>query len=114
MVREEETVRVVTKYITDDGVSFNDREMAELYEASLSPFGKMRFPYSRESLTHQIVRGDNIGTYIERNELDVLLGFANLAPLIAEWRKSVRNPATLANISLAQAFDAACEKAKAL
>jgi len=92
----------------------------ERYEDGLkSPLSRMRFPYTYDhalgnnQLFHEVSAGDKAGTFIREPEMRSLVAFANLTPLIAEWRKerteSLRSAWSDATRKLADAYDEAVD-----
>lgn len=76
-----------------DGKCTGSKEEVEAYLATLSPLGKMRFPYHGDATLRVF---SNQGPFCVNNkaEVDALIAFANLTPLIQEaltaWNTDIR------------------------
>ncbi len=71
-----------------DGQCTGSKEEVEAYLRRKSPLAGMRFPYLSESpyVMYQAGRGWKSG--LGQEELDAVVAFANLAPLIQEWSEA--------------------------
>ncbi len=82
--------------ISDDGKVTGTYEEVLAYEKGLkNPLSRLGFPYSREfsdRLARYPHRVHRLGEdkVIDQSEMDILIAFANLAPLIAEWAEACK------------------------
>jgi hypothetical protein len=104
-----------------DGKCVGSQEEVEAYLATLSPLGKMRFPY--HVTTGGVICATNAAwpRELELNEHIALVAFANLAPLYAavidEWDKDADNwrtynwtlPCHVPTVKLLLAYEKALE-----
>ena len=76
-----------------DGKCVGSKEEVEAYLASLSPLGKMRFPYHGDA-TLRVFSNQDPFCVNNKEEVGALVAFANLAPLIHEaltaWNADIK------------------------
>ena len=76
-----------------DGKCVGSKEEVEAYLASLSPLGKMRFPYHGDA-TLRVFSNQDPFCVNNKEEVGALVAFANLAPLIQKaltaWNTDIR------------------------
>ena len=94
--------------ISDDGKVTGTYEEVLAYEEGLkNPLGRMRFPYDKQGAGG---KGGSLAQIDAENA--AILAFANLAPLIADWRAEreevMRELWTDVARALVEGFDAAC------